>query len=278
MARHSTERTDRRGLLARRTSRRVLLALTVVFLCAPSALNSTHTAEAAASRQVLVLGDSLVGGSSNYIDFYMSQGGKVRTTVKAIGGSAICDLLAGNGGPWTLDHLLTATRYSAVVMAYSGSGLTKCTKYLRGQALVDNYKAAATAVMKISSRHGVRNVVWVKPPAAAAAEPKFIRSQLGAFYATLPASWTNARVIDGGKNITPGGTFQRSLPCGAWEKTAAQGCVKNSIRVGADDGAHFYCTKRPTLPYGLVAPCATYSSGGNRYGMNLAATRAFIGL
>ena len=249
-----------------------------MFLSVPSALTSMPAAEAATSKQVLVLGDSLVGGSSNYIEFYMSQGGKARTTVQAFGGAAICDLLAGNGGPWTLNHLLTAKRYDAVVMAFSGSGLTKCTKYLRGQALVDNYKAAATAVMKISQRHGVQNVVWVKPPAAAAPEANFVRAQLGAFYGTLPASWPNARVIDGGKNITPGGTFYRSLPCGAWEKTAAQGCVKDSIRVGADDGAHFYCKKRPTLPYGLVAPCATYSSGSNRYGMNLAATRKFIGL
>ncbi len=250
----------------------------MLFLCVPSALNSTSTAEAAASKQVLVLGDSLVGSSSNYIDFFLSHDGKVRTTIKAIGGSAICDLLAGNGGPWTLNHLLTAKRYDAVVMAYSGSGLTKCTGYLKGQALVDNYRAAATAVMKISQRHGVRNVVWVKPPAAAAPEADLVRARLGAFYATLPSVWPNARVIDGGKNITPSGRFHRSLPCGSWEKTAAHGCVKNSIRVGADDGAHFYCAKRPALPYGLVAPCSTYSSGSNRYGMNLAATRPFIGL
>jgi hypothetical protein len=248
-----------------------------MFLCVPSALTSMPTAEAAASKQVLVLGDSLVGGSSNYIDFYMSQGGKVRTTVKAVGGSAICDLLAGNGGPWTLNHLLTAKRYDAVVLAYSGGNHTKCSRNLTGQALVDNYRAAATAVMKISQRHGVRAVVWVKPPAVAAPEANALRAQLGALYGSLPSSWRNARVIDGGKNITPGGTFHRSLPCQAWEKRA-QGCVKNSIRVGAADGVHFYCAKRRTLPYGLVAPCDTYSSGSNRYGMNLAATRTFIGL
>jgi hypothetical protein len=249
-----------------------------MFLCVPSALNSIPAAEAAASKQVLVLGDSLVGSSSNYIDFYLSHDGKIRTTIKAIGGSAPCDLLAGNGGPWTLEHLLTAKRYDAVVLAYSGGNFTRCTGYLTGKALVDNYRAAATAVMKISQRHGVRNVVWVKPPAVAGPEANALRASLGALYAGLPSSWPSARVIDGGKSISPGGKFYRTLPCGSWEKTAAQGCVKNSIRIRDDDGSHFYCKKRPTMPYGLVAPCDTYSAGSNRYGMNIAATRTFLGL
>jgi hypothetical protein len=275
VARHSTRRTDASN---RGRARKLLLALTVMFLCVPSALTSMPSAAAAAPKQVLVLGDSLVGGSSNYIDFHMSNDGKVRTTIKAVGGTAICDLLAGNHGPWTLEHLLTVKRYDAVVLAYSGGGLTKCTGYVNGQALVDNYKKAATAVMKISQRHRVRNVVWVKPPAAENPTANFVRASLGDLYGSLPAAWPNARVIDGGRSITPGGTFHRTLPCGSWEKTAAQGCVKNSIRVGASDGVHFYCEKRRTLPYGLVAPCSTYSSGSNRYGMNLAVTRTFIGL
>jgi hypothetical protein len=181
-----THTSDGRGLLARRVSRRVLLALTAMFLCVPSALTAMPTAEAAASKQVLVLGDSLVGGSSNYIDFYMSQGGRVRTTIKAVGGSAICDLLAGNGGPWTLNHLLTAKRYDAVVLAYSGGNHTKCSRNPTGQALVDNYRVAATAVMKISQRHGVRAVVWVKPPAVAAPAANALRAQLGALYGSRP--------------------------------------------------------------------------------------------
>jgi hypothetical protein len=241
-------------------------------------MGSGPAADAAAPKQVLVLGDSLVGGSSNYIDFHLSHDGKVRTTIKAFGGAAICDLLAGSGGPWTLEQLLSAKRYDAVVLAYSGGGFTTCTGSLRGQALVDNYKAAATAVMRISQRHGVRNVVWVKPPGAADPDANVVRAQLGAFYGTLPSYWKNARVIDGGRTISPGGKFHRSLTCGSWERTAAQGCVNNSIRIGAADGAHFYCAKRRTLAWGLVAPCDTYSSGSNRYGMNLAATRTFIGL
>jgi hypothetical protein len=219
-----------------------------------------------------------VGGSSNYIDFHLSHDGKVRTTIKAVGGSSVCDLLPGNGGPWTLDGLLSEQRYDAVVIAYSGAGLTPCAGSLTGQALVDKFKADANAAMEISQQYHVPNVVWVKPPAAAAPEANLVRAGLGALFATLPSSWPTARVVDGGEDISLGGEFHRSLPCGSWEKTAAQGCVNNSIRVGADDGAHFYCEKRRDLPFGLVGPCDTYSSGSNRYGMNLAKTREFIGL
>lgn len=261
-----------------RRRRRILLALSVVFLCVPAALNSIPAAEAAAPKNVLVLGDSLVGGSSNYIDFHLSHDGKVRTTIKAVGGTALCDLLPGSGGPWTLDSLLSAKRYDAVVLAYTGGNFTPCTGHLTGPALVEKYKADANAVMAISQRFRVPNVVWVKPPAAAAAEPNFTRLRRGLFYKTLPSAWSTARVIDGGRNISPGGKYHRALPCGSWEKTAAQGCVKRWIRIGAPDGTHFYCKKRRTMPYGLVAPCDTYSSGSNRYGMNLAKTRTFLGL
>lgn len=249
-----------------------------MLLCVPFALTSSSRADAAAPKQVLVLGDSLVGGSSNYIDFHLSYDGKVKTTIRAVGGTAICDLLPGNGGPWTLNSLLSAKRYDAVVIAYSGGNYTKCTGYLKGQALVDKYKADAQAAMAITRQFRVPNVVWVKPPAAARAEPNFVRVRLGLFFTTLPSAWPNARVIDGGRNISPRGKYHRTLPCGSWENTAAQGCWKGIIRIGAEDGTHFYCKKRRSLPYGLVAPCDTYSSGSNRYGMNLGTTRSFIGL
>ena len=252
--------------------------MAVLLLCVLSGLTSTPSAEAAAPKQVLILGDSLVGGSSNYINFYLAHDGKVQTTIKAIGGTAICDVLPGNGGPWTVNSLLAAKRYDAVVIAYSGNALTKCTGYLKGQALVDRYKADANAVMKVSRQYAVPHVVWVKPPAAAAAELNGVRAGLGTAFGTLPATYPNARVIDGGNGISPGAKFYLSLPCDPWENTAAHGCVNNVIRVGDADGVHFYCSKRQTLYYGLVAPCDTYSSGSNRYGMNLGATRTFMGL
>ena len=267
----------RRGNTSAR-SRKMFLVLPGLLLCVLSGLASTPTAEAAAPKQVLILGDSLVGGSSNYINFYLAHDGKVQTTIKAVGGTAICDVLPGNGGPWTINGLLAAKRYDAVVIAYSGNALTKCTGYRKGQALVDKYKADAHAAMKTSRQYGSPQVVWVKPPAAAAAELNSVRAGLGTAFASLPAAYPNARVIDGGNGISPGGKFYLSLPCDAWESTAAHGCVKGWIRVGDADGVHFYCSKRGTAYYGIVLPCDTYSSGSNRYGMNLGATRTFIGL
>jgi hypothetical protein len=260
------------------TSRRRYSFLWVAILCLLSGLTLSSPSQAAAPKQVLILGDSLVGSSSNYINFYLAHDGKAQTTVRSVGGTAICDLLPGNGGPWTLDSLLSAKRYDAVVIAYSGNALTRCTGYLTGQALVDKYKADANAAMKTSRQYGVPHVVWVKPPAAAAPDLNYVRAGLGNAYGSLPLSWPNARVVDGGNGISPGGKFYLSLPCEAWEKTAAHGCVKNSIRVGDADGVHFYCSRRGPAYYGVVPPCDTYSSGSNRYGMNLGATRRFIGL
>ncbi|RBY78461.1 hypothetical protein DQ239_07765 [Blastococcus sp. TF02-09] len=174
--------------------------------------------------------------------------------------------------------MLSAKRYDAMVVAFSGNSSTKCTGGLKGQALVDKYKADAAAVMKTSRQYGVPLVVWVKPPAAAAPDLNFVRSGVGNAYGALPLSWPSARVLDGGVGISPGGKFYLSLPCGSWEATAAHGCVRNSIRVGDADGVHFYCSRRGIAYYGVVPPCDTYSSGSNRYGMNLSATRAFMGL
>lgn len=253
--------------------KRALATLAVAILCA---LSLPSSAQAATPKQVLVLGDSIVGGASNYIGFYLGSDGKAQATIKSVGGTAICDVLPGNGGPWTINGLLAAKRYDAVVMAFSGNSLTKCMGGRTGQAVVDKYRADAEAVMRASQQYGVPRVVWVKPPAAAASELNSVRSGLGAVYGSLPASWPTARAIDGGIGVeTSDGRFAQFLPCASWDKP---GCYAGWVPIGDADGVHFYCARRGIAYYGVVPPCDTYSAGSNRYGMNLAATRTFIGL
>ena len=73
MARRGWARTDDRV----RGSRAFRLLLTVLLLCGPVALPGVAAADAAAPKHVLVLGDSLVGGSSNYIKYHLTYDGKV---------------------------------------------------------------------------------------------------------------------------------------------------------------------------------------------------------
>lgn len=232
----------------------------------------------ATPKQVLVLGDSIVGGASNYIDFFMDSGGAANTTIKSVGGTAICDVLAGNGGPWNINGLLAEKRYDAVVMAFSGNSLTPCMGGRTGQAIIDKYRVDAHALMKVTQQYAVPKVVWVKPPAAARADLDAVRAGVGRVYGYLPNTYPSAKVIDGGIGVEAYGKFAYSLNCASWEQTAAQGCVNNMIRIGDNDGVHFFCAKRGPSYYGVVPPCDTYSAGSNRYGMNLSATRALIGI
>lgn len=234
------------------------------------------TANAATPKQILVVGDSIVGGASNYIGFYMGSDGKAQTTIKSVGGTAICDILSGNGGPWTIDGLLAAKRYDAVVVAYSGNNMTNCMGGRTGQAVVDKYRVDAHALMKVAQQYGSPKVVWVKPPAAATAELNYVRSGVGRVYGYLPDTYSTARVIDGGRGVeTADGRWLQYTPCASWDKS---GCYAGWVPIGDADGVHFYCGKRGPSYYGVVPPCDTYSAGSNRYGMNLSATRGLIGL
>lgn len=253
---------------------RARLALVLVVLCA--LLGLAFPSQAATPKQVLVVGDSIVGGSSNYINFYMGHDGQAQTTFRSVGGFAICDLLPGNGGPWPIGSLLAEKRYDAVVVAFSGNSSTKCMGGRTGQAVVDKYRADAEAVMRTAVSYGVPTVVWVKPPAAGYASLDYVRTGVGRVYTDLPAYWPAARVIDGGAGgIENQGQWVRNIPCQPFDKP---GCYAGWVPIGADDRVHFYCGRRGPAYYGVVPPCDTYSAGSNRYGMNLAATRALIGL
>lgn len=250
-------------------------AVALAVLCALFAW--APRAQAAAPKQVLVVGDSIVGGASNYIGFYMGSDGKAQTTFRSVGGLALCDLLPGAGGPWTINSILAAKKYDAIVVAFSGNSSTKCMgNQPPSQAVVEKYRADAQVFMGITRQYAVPTVVWVKPPAAKGAALDGVRSGLGQVYAGLPASWPTARVIDGGAGVEDAaGKWVQNIPCASWDKP---GCWMGWVPIGDKDGVHFYCGKRGIAYYGIVPQCDTYSGGSNRYGMNLAATRAFIGL
>lgn len=254
-------------------TRRLIAALVVTLFALFGAVTATSPSAQASvpPKQVLVLGDSIVGGASNYIDFYMDQGGTAETTIKAIGGTALCDVLKGNGGPWTIDGLLAAKRYDAVVVAYSGNAITPCMQGRTGQAVVDKYAADADKFMNVTRFFGVPKVIWVQPFAARDAALNYVRTGLATLYRTLPAYWPSARVIDGGYMLENQGNWADILPCAPWDP-----CGYGVVRIGDPDGVHLWCDKRGPSYYGIVPPCDNYSAGSNRFGMNLSSARPFF--
>lgn len=261
-----------------RRIKRIGAVLLIAVLCS---LFGSVPAQATTSKQVLVIGDSITGGASNYIGFYMgASDGSVQTTFRTVGGFAICDLLPGNGGPWTYNSLFAEKRYDAVVMAFSGNAMTKCMGGRTGQAVIDKYRADAHAVMQTAQQYAVPDVVWVKPPAAQSAELDYVRSGVGKVYGYLPNTFPTARVIDAGPGLEYNGKFILWDKCASWDYNhGVDGCdAWGNIRIGDNDGVHLYCRVRQPAYYGVVPPCDVYSAGNNRYGMNLSATRKFIGL
>lgn len=265
------------------TLRRQAYSLLVITMTLVGALLAGPVTDAqAAPKQVLVLGDSIVGQSSNYIDFYMDAGGTANTTIKSVGGQAICDLFPGNGGPWTLQSLLAEKRYDAVVVAYSGNSLTKCMEPHRssGDAVVSKYRADAKTLMGITQQYAVPRVVFVEPMAARDPGLDYVRTKVGMdVYRSMPGLYPTARVIDGGRDVEVYGTWVEWMKCASWDyNQGASGCdAWGNVRIHSTDGVHFYCAN-PQSAYGVYLPCSTYSAGSNRYGMNLSATRALIGL
>lgn len=247
----------------------------LVALVAPTASAPSAEARNTVPKHVLVLGDSILGGSSNYVSFYMGNAGdgSVVTTIRSVGGTAICDLFPGNGGPWTIHSLLAERRYNAVVMAYSGNNMSRCMDGLTGQAAVDRYRMNAHTIMRVAAQYGSPTVVWVKPFAARDAGLDYIRTGVGRAYVDMQLSWPNARSLDAGYLLEDQGRWADILACQSWDP-----CGYGVVRIGDPDGVHLWCDSRPPAVYGVVQPCNNYSAGSNRYGMNLAGTRQFIGL
>lgn len=254
-----------------RTRRRLAALLLAIVL---SALAFPSTASAAVPKQVLVVGDSITGGASNYTDFYLGNAGdgSITTTHRTVGGLALCDLLPGSGGPWSINTLLNERRYDAVIVAFSGNNLTKCMGGRTGQAVVDKYRDDANAFMQIVSTYpSVADVVFAKPFAARDAGLDYVRTGVGRVYVDMALTWPTARSIDAGYLLENQGQWADLLPCQPWDP-----CGYGVVRIGDPDGVHLWCDKRGPAYYGVVPPCDNYSAANNRYGMNLAGARQFI--
>lgn len=249
--------------------------LVVALLVMTVGLVSVRATHAASIKQVLVIGDSIPASSADYIRFYTEYGGKVNTDVKAVGGTANCDMLGGSGTLTPLTTLLANKHYDLLVVSYSGINFfTPCTGGKTGAPSYDQYTRNAVTTQQLANKYHVPRVLWIQDPAMLNHIGN--TDKLNQFYGYMPVYWSTARVFNAATAITPNNQYSVSLPCLPWEKTQPQ-CIagKGSIAIRSADGVHFYCPNG--TPGGNT--CASYSSGRARFGMAVAgAIRTNLGL
>lgn len=247
----------------------------ISLLVATFGLISLRATHAASIKQVLVMGDSIPASSADYIRFYAMSDGKVNVDMKALGGTANCDILGGNGTVTPLATMLANKHYDLLVVSYTGVNFfTPCTGGKTGDPSYDQYTHDAVTTQQIANKYHVPRVLWIQDPAMLNHIGN--TDKLNQFYGYMPAYWSTARVFNAATAITPNNQYSVSLPCLPWEKTQPQ-CItgKGYIQIRSADGVHFYCPDG--TPGGNT--CASYSSGRSRYGMAVAgAIRTNLGL
>jgi lysophospholipase L1-like esterase len=205
---------------------------------------------------VVLIGDSLAEEAAPYLQREL---GDTKVLERFLGGTAPCD--------W-LDTDLRARRSRIVVISFSGNSATPCMAgeggQLRGEALVERYRADLTAMVDQVRATGAQ-VVLVGQPARGfvAAEGQGQREVDGvnAVYGEL-AEAGDVSFVDAGAAVeAPDGAFTRTLPCLPGEDECGPGGT-NVVR--SDDGVHF-------CPGAASHPCPRYSSGAFRFAGAIAA-------
>ena len=208
---------------------------------------------------VAVYGDSLVVQARPYLAAVAANLG-VSVTVGAVGGTAPCDSLP------TLRRDVAAERIGVVVWAFSGNSQSPCMAtgagtYLTGAAKLAKYRADTQAAINITDQAGARFVL-ASPPANRTGDGWNL---LDSVYRGLVFANPTVQYADAGEAIAPDGHFMATQTCLPFERVIpGTGCTSatSTIAVRGEDGAHF-CQ----VPFG--APCQGYSSGAQRYAINL---------
>ena len=236
------------------------LAVCIGVVCALVVGAASPASPAPTRPRYLFIGDSLVEESADYLRFFGAMSG-AEVVVLSYGGTAICDWFA---------HMENAVRYwdpDAVVLAFSGNASTPCMRGPLGEPLephqiVERYGFHMEVAMWLLSAGGA-SIVWAASPPAASesAEHRGLTELLRA----APYHWSQARFVDGGARIAPGGTWAYSLPCLPFEPCTGPTVgaeVHNVVR--SPDGAHFCPVDRVA-----DAACPVHSSGAMRYALTL---------
>jgi hypothetical protein len=221
---------------------------------------------------VVLYGDSLASESRAFFVAALAGAGMTKVTIRAFGGTAICDWLA----QMRLDE--AALHPNAVVVEFSGNALTPCMRnpdgtVLPGAPYFHKYGVDAATVLRIFTP-GHPLVFFAGAPISRSAERSHDPTTdiLHAIYAGQAKSTPYGRYIDAGASVLLRGHWTKTLPCLLTEPCTggrdANGTPVNVVR--APDGAHFSPGAPPAV-HGVTTGCRVWSSGAWRFGNAMAA-------
>jgi hypothetical protein len=212
--------------------------------------------------RVLVYGDSLIYEAQTAIAYQFGLSG-VDVVVRAVGGTAICDWLGD------MSYRVGSYRPDLTVVEFSGNYISPCmvnavfggrlpsqNSPSQEAAVIAKYAADSRTATMVLARYGA-DVMWAAAPAMLAS-PR--ARTIGAGYQGLSSWLGNARFVDAGDAVAPGGQFVWRLPCQAFDRCAPPA----TVQVRAPDGTHF-CPVAPPAVRGVTGMCKVWSSGAWRF-------------
>jgi hypothetical protein len=254
----------------------VVVGVVVVLVGAVAVAAATRPdrRDVGAGERVVLYGDSLAIEAGPAFVEAMGQHSRAVVEVKAVPGSAPCDVLdsmrADASGP-------AGARPAVVVLQFAGNNATPCVSEsdgtpLRGAALAERYAADIEAAVELFAAADVRVVIAGLPPAPGL--PGDATELIEEAELSLVTRWAGIDI--GHVRYSPAGdtvagadrAYESHLPCLDGEGEA-EGCEGGEIVVRSPDRIHF-------CPEGLTErlTCPVYSSGARRYGQEMARTAA----
>ena len=217
--------------------------------CSPPPSSPPTSGGPAIERPVVVFGDSVLWQADANMRFAFASASKRPATVRAFGGTALCDWVQG-----VRDALAAKPKPAAIALSFTGNHVTPCTGGSNGQpgpepgtsAFYEHNRRAMDQIRSAAAAAKVP-VVWVTPPPLGSTTSDHIEvfEQM--------AERRGFDVVSAGDAVTSTpDRFVSTMPC-LPDEGASRGCQSGRIRVRADDKVHFFVTRDG------------YSSGGRRW-------------
>jgi len=210
--------------------------------------------------RVVVYGDSLSVESKHHFSDALGAGDTADVTVRAFGGTAICDWLI----PMRQDA--ESLRPAAVVIQFVGNVRSDCMRGPDGEVLgepaaLDKYTRDLDLALETWTSRDVPVYLVVSPGPVGVVDPGPLRDR----YVAAARRWgRGVVVVDAGNALRDDfGTYPERLPCLSSEGPA-EGCEDGTITVRAADGIHF-CERIDG-----DGACAGYASGALRFARAMA--------
>jgi hypothetical protein len=229
-------------------------------------------AHAAAKRQILVFGDSIMKESAPTLK--AASGATLTYTVKNMAGRSPCDYL--KVAPKLFEKTAHGQRvhYDLFVIQTAGNSSSKCMKTPGGKGYLTigspqweaRYRTDLDALVDYVATFNTPVLVVSAPPMGGAQVVRddvynTVEPQLQADRPAVHFSDDARRAVS-----DDGGQFITELPC-LPDETAADGCSQGMITVRAPDDVHFCPSGFSNKIKGTG--CAIYDSGGIRYGVGI---------